>query len=168
MTNIMPRESPPRNGAAAVEFAAVMPLLVLLLVGIWEVGRIVDMAEIANNAAREGARQASTGEKPVGPDTVDSVERSVKDYLRNAGVTDTSGVTVTFTNLTQPAQTDPRDATQGDRLRLTVSVPIDSNRWSSLSRITTGSNLVSTVEWRCMVDIPVAVDPILPVDPATN
>lgn len=47
------------RGQALVEFALVLPLLILLLVGILDVGRLVYAYHTANNAAREGGRQAT-------------------------------------------------------------------------------------------------------------
>ena len=51
----------PRRGSAAVEAAVVMPVIVTMLLGMLEVGRLVEVQEIMNNAAREGARQAAGG-----------------------------------------------------------------------------------------------------------
>lgn len=48
----------PRRGQALVEFALVLPLFVLILVGIFDVGRLVYAYHTVNNAAREGGRQA--------------------------------------------------------------------------------------------------------------
>lgn len=47
------------RGAAAVEMAIVLPLLVLLLGGIVDFGRAFYTKNILTNAAREGARAAS-------------------------------------------------------------------------------------------------------------
>jgi hypothetical protein len=44
------------RGAAAVEFALVVPVLVLLLLGIIELGYIFNQQLTVSNAAREGAR----------------------------------------------------------------------------------------------------------------
>ena len=44
------------RGAAAVEFALVVPLLVLLLVGIAEIGRAYYLQTTLSGAAREGVR----------------------------------------------------------------------------------------------------------------
>jgi len=41
-----------------VEFALILPLLVLLLVGVFDVGRLVFAYHTVNNAAREGGRVA--------------------------------------------------------------------------------------------------------------
>lgn len=44
------------RGAAAVEFAIVVPVLLLLVVGIAEFGRAYSTAAVLSGAAREGAR----------------------------------------------------------------------------------------------------------------
>jgi Flp pilus assembly protein TadG len=49
------------DGAAAVEFALLLPLLVLLLFGIIEFGLAFNTRIQATNAAREGARMAVVG-----------------------------------------------------------------------------------------------------------
>jgi Flp pilus assembly protein TadG len=81
-----------RHGAAAVELAILLPtVLVPLLFGIWEVGRLVQIQQIVANAAREGGRQASTGKY-----TEFDIRDDIKDYLTNAGL-DTTNVQITVT-----------------------------------------------------------------------
>ncbi len=46
----------PEGGAAAVEFALVIPLLLLILCGIFDFGNLYFQWDVANNAARQGAR----------------------------------------------------------------------------------------------------------------
>ena len=45
-----------RRGDAIVEFALVLPILLLILFGILELGRVLDAWIVVQNAAREGAR----------------------------------------------------------------------------------------------------------------
>ena len=52
------RSLPHGRGQALVEFALVVPLFVLLLVGLFDVGRAVFSFHTVNNAAREAARLA--------------------------------------------------------------------------------------------------------------
>src|SRR5205085_3822900 len=53
--------SDPRRGAATVELAVLLPLLVTLLLGIWEVGRLIDVTQVLFNGAREGGRLGAVG-----------------------------------------------------------------------------------------------------------
>ena len=49
------------RGAAAVEFALIAPLLILLVFGIIEFGRVWSARNVYISAAREGARVAAVG-----------------------------------------------------------------------------------------------------------
>jgi Flp pilus assembly protein TadG len=48
-----------QRAQAIVEFAIVLPILMMLLVGLLEVGRMIFMYSAVNNASREAARYAS-------------------------------------------------------------------------------------------------------------
>jgi Flp pilus assembly protein TadG len=52
---------PCRRGAAIVEAAIVMNVFLLLIFGIFEFGHFVMVKQLMDNAARDGARMASTG-----------------------------------------------------------------------------------------------------------
>lgn len=142
---------PIRHGAAALEFAIILPFLLLLLLGIWEVGRIVQVTQIISNAAREGARSASTGTK-----NFDQVRSVVDTYLQNAGI-DPAGLTVEITNATtgDGPTYDPTQAEQLDLLQVYVSLPVDNIRWLALDQITDISVIETRVEWRSMKDVPI-------------
>jgi Flp pilus assembly protein TadG len=64
---------------AAVEFAFFAPVIVLLMIGIWEVGRIAHVSSILNNGAREAARDASLGQ-----DNFLTVANNTLAYLQSA------------------------------------------------------------------------------------
>src|SRR4051812_24034582 len=70
-----------RLGAATVEFAFLAPLLLVVVLGIWELGRMVEVQQIISNAAREGGRQASTGNL-----TNEQVKAVVRNYMTQAGL----------------------------------------------------------------------------------
>lgn len=69
-----------QKGAAAVEFAIVLPLLVLLMGGIIEFGIILYDQQVINNATREGARAAVN---PLPSKlTADAIQQIVVDYCK--------------------------------------------------------------------------------------
>lgn len=147
-----------RAGVAAVELAVVLPLLVFLLVGVWEVGRIIEVQQVLTNAAREGGRQVSTAHK-----TFDQCKEDVVNYLKLNGITSVSTSDVTIVNLTD-ASRDPINADQLDRFRITVSVPVESIRWILLDRLTTVTHLTVQVDWYSMRDIPITVNDVIPLN----
>ncbi|TDW66655.1 TadE/TadG family type IV pilus assembly protein [Kribbella pratensis] len=53
------------RGAAAVEFALLLPLLLLVVMGIVDFGRMLNAQETLTNAAREGARLVALGQPNV-------------------------------------------------------------------------------------------------------
>jgi Flp pilus assembly protein TadG len=55
----------PRRGQALVEFALVLPLLILLLVGVLDFGRAIFAYNSLSNAARSGAREAIVDQNPA-------------------------------------------------------------------------------------------------------
>jgi Flp pilus assembly protein TadG len=83
------------EGAAAVEFALLLPLLMLILFGIIEFGLILYNQEVITNASREGARFGIVIGSPRPDDTL--IRGVVTSYLTNAGLTvcDASCVQVT-------------------------------------------------------------------------
>ncbi len=148
-----------RPGLAAVELAILLPLLVLLLLGTWEVGRMVEVNQLLTNAAREGGRQASTGTK-----TVAEIKAEVVRYLQQ---NDIDGVTiddVTVTNLTDATRAEPTDAEQLDQFRVTVSVPVDSVRFILLDRVTGVTTLSAQSDWYSMRDLPITVNSTIPLN----
>jgi len=139
---------------AAVEFALAAPLLLLILLGIWEVGRLVEVQQLLNNAAREGGRQASTGQK-----TASQVQTVALNYLTLAGI-NTTGASVTVTNLTSGL--DPTSANQMDHFQIAVSLPFDNVRWVLLNQVTNVTTLNATADWYSFHDLPVAVSQTIP------
>jgi Flp pilus assembly protein TadG len=130
-----------RRGTAAVEMAFVTPLIVTLLLGTWEMGRLVEVQQIISDAAREGGRQASCGQMTSG-----QVATAVKNYVSIAGLP-TADLVVTVSDLTNPG-TDVSQATALDQLQITVTLPFADVRWTPLTLVTNNSTLVTaTVIW---------------------
>jgi Flp pilus assembly protein TadG len=142
-----------RHGLAAVELALVLPLLTMFLLGIWEVGRICEVQAILSNAAREGARQAATGQL-----TATQVGSIVTEYLAQEGVP-TADVVVTVTNQgfpgnPSPPDNNPQDATDLDHLQVVVTIPFRDVRWINLPLVTNNNTLIyAQVTWSCMKDL---------------
>ncbi|MFO0879458.1 MAG: TadE/TadG family type IV pilus assembly protein [Gemmataceae bacterium] len=160
------------RGIAALEFALVMPLLVTILVGLWEVGRLIQLQQMLSNAAREGARLAAQSQtiNSTGTPTQISlstgspnVKQQVVNYLKQAGLNvNTNDVTVTFAFTTgDTTKTQPYQGTKGQRFRVTVELPISSLRWTAL-KLTNVVKLTSTVNWTCLVDDPFTIDTTIP------
>lgn len=143
-----------RPATAAVEFVVILPFVVMLLLGMWEGGRLIEIEQILNNAAREGARQAASGQM-----NYSQVQNVVTNYLTNAGVP-TGNVSVTIRNLgfpgnPPPPDNNPQDATQLDQLQVSISMPFNDVRWTTLSLVTnSGTQLNATAIWSSLKDIP--------------
>jgi Flp pilus assembly protein TadG len=69
-----------RKGVAAVEFAIVLPLFVIMFLGMVELGRGLMVQQVITNAAREGARFAASDSKV----TSQQVTALVQAYLTNS------------------------------------------------------------------------------------
>ncbi len=158
-----------RRAAAAVEMAVLAPLLITVLLGIWEVGRMIEVQQLVNNAAREGARKAAVGSM-IDPTTGSSknitasdVTTTVTTYLTTNGV-NTTGITVTYSNLTTPSATDPYQASQSDHLRVSVTLPFSNVRYIALTSLTGITQLNGTADWNSMLDTNVTVPTTLPTN----
>jgi Flp pilus assembly protein TadG len=151
-----------RRGVAAVEFAFIAPIMIALVFGIWEIGRMVQVMQVLENAAREGARQASTATA-----SLTDIKANVQSYITNAepGVTNINGYDLRYSNITHSSVSDPQNATQLDRFTIQVVLPFDNVRMFMPSFIVPqGTNLVATVDWYSMRDLPVTVTTGLPVE----
>jgi hypothetical protein len=79
--NLFQRSRTSERGAELIEFALVLPLLLLLVLGIVDFGFMFQRLEVVTNAAREGARLAVL----PGYDTNDVIDR-VNSYMQEGGV----------------------------------------------------------------------------------
>src|SRR4051794_19674613 len=81
---------PPTRGPALVEFALVLPILLLMIFGIVDAGRLIFTYNTISNAARDGARVAIVNQSPSGTDTCDTLSATAWP----TGCAITSGVTL--------------------------------------------------------------------------
>jgi Flp pilus assembly protein TadG len=100
------------SGQNLVEFALVVVMLLLLVVGIVEFGRVWNLYQILANAAREGARLASL---PTGFTTAAAVTARVQGYLATGNV-DPSKTTISIGGAGV-------DGGTGTQVSVTVSYP---------------------------------------------
>jgi Flp pilus assembly protein TadG len=75
-----------------VEFAIVLPLLMLMMIAVFEFGRAWNIYQVMTDAARSGARTAVVADPSV---TQDSVVALVRRALGRAGAGAGAAVTVT-------------------------------------------------------------------------
>ena len=97
------------RGQSMVEFALVLPLLLLILGGLIDFGRVFNQSMIVTAAAREGARAAAVGESAS---VAANAAAAAKAY---AAAIDQGGLQVSV-NPTAPAS--------GDRMTVTVTNPV--------------------------------------------
>jgi hypothetical protein len=80
-----------QNGVAAVEFAVVLPILVIILLGIFDFALLFYNKQVLTNASREGARAAivlDNWEDPDSPGNTDAakitaLKKIMEDYCDN-------------------------------------------------------------------------------------
>ena len=72
-----------KDGQSVIEFALILPILLLVLFGITEFGRAIMVTNVLNTASREGARLAAVS--PVGDSL--SVRGRVVQVLQAANIT---------------------------------------------------------------------------------
>jgi uncharacterized repeat protein (TIGR01451 family) len=125
MNNLIFRKTKKSRAQAMVEFALALPLLLMLLYGLLETGRLIFIYSSTVTAARQAARYGSaTGESPNGV-----------PYYRDCGGINAAAQNVgfinTFQNIAINYDTGPgttnvdtcpmgRDAQNGDRIRVSV------------------------------------------------
>ena len=121
------------KGAAMVELAIILPILLLVLFGIIEISLILYNKAMITNASREGARAGivfyadpNTGNySPLGINDIpprSGIRTIVNNYLANYLVS-FSGVPATANTTVVPAQCPPLTATPPRQIAVTVTYP---------------------------------------------
>lgn len=118
------------RGASLVEFAIVLPFLLVLLLGIVEFGWALGQMNDIRHGAREAARLAA----------VDTGSATLMRTLVCSSMDLGSGQTVTFT--------DSANGAAGEEAVVTVSLPVQSLTGASLITSLLPSSLTSTVRTR--------------------
>ncbi|MFW6089214.1 MAG: TadE/TadG family type IV pilus assembly protein [Gemmatimonadota bacterium] len=113
------------SGQALAEIAIALPLLLLMLIGIWEFARAYQIQQVVVNAAREGARIVVLPNSSGG--TVDSATNAINHYLAAGSI---SGASI---NITGTEDT-------GQPMTVQVSVPYSFNLIGPVIRLATGND----------------------------
>src|SRR5262245_60642408 len=158
-----------RRGVAIVEFAFILPILVVVLLGVWEIGRMIQVQQVLKNAAREGARVAAQGfiiNDAGAPTEIHAntgspnVEATVRNYPREAGI-NTDGLQVRFSFVGTTRVSEPYQGVKGQAFRVEVKLPFNNVRWTLLG-LTNITELGANVTWRSLVDDPFTLDTNIP------
>lgn len=115
------------DGASLVEFALLMPLLLLLTLGIVELGYLLGQNNEVRHAAHEGARLAAVNDANLGDKTCDSIGLG-------------SDVAIDFT--------DASPAEIGEQATVTVTLPVSSLSGLSFIEAFLPNNLSTTADFR--------------------
>ena len=111
------RRCPSERGAAAVEFALVLPLLLMLVLGGIDWGWYFFVREVAINAAREGARVGSVN-------AVDAADARVDAHAAAAGYL--AGVGLTQGTVSETTPTVLVGTSSVSTVRVVVTYPVGS------------------------------------------
>jgi Flp pilus assembly protein TadG len=117
-----------RQGGAAVEFAVIAPVLVILLLGMFEVTRAIQVKNYLTDAARSSSRVAIQ----PGSDNA-SVQNHINTVLTANGIS-TSYATITI--LVNGKVVDVNTAVKYDQISVKIGVPISTITWVALSYFT--------------------------------
>jgi Flp pilus assembly protein TadG len=103
------------RGQAVVEFALVLPLLLVLMISVWEFARAWNIQQVLTDAAREGARVAvvGSGKGLDGPTIKADAENAVRGALSIAAIDpDDADITV-----------EGEEDGRGDPVTVTIALP---------------------------------------------
>lgn len=121
-----------RKGAAVVEFAIIAPVLVMLILGMIEVGRFVNANQVVTNASREGARRASMADKN------DTMAGTItREFLSNAGFSGSAAEV----NVMRGGDSD------NAYVVVEVTLPSESFRWVPVNMVQQSAHAATTM--RC-------------------
>ena len=116
-----------RQGAVAVEFAVVAPVLMAIVGGMIELNRVFDAQNLLESAAREGARLACMDREGMlsdGQSANDKLVSDVQNFLESNGIP-AENVGVSVTHADNPEADFNLDDPANDLALFEVSVTID-------------------------------------------
>ena len=133
------RRTAPRRGAALLEFAIIMPVLLIVVLGMIEIGRAVMVTEVLTHAARMGARTAA-----ISSGSTSGALTAANKVLTDSGI---NGATVQV-YVNGSSLKDASTAVSGDEIAVTISEPYANVTWLSNPKYLNGKNLNARVVMR--------------------
>jgi len=144
------------EAAALIEFAVALPLLVVLIVGIFDFGGAFNLKQELSNAVREGARFGASqpsndiSATSLTPPSVDAIRFLVDSYLRRAKINDCG-----LSAIPEPAQAGglvwvytASTGCGGNALTLTIGrgvlIPVTAN---GLNLVCTNVHITYPYQW---------------------
>lgn len=121
-----------RRAVAAVEFALVAPLLVLVVLGTIDVGQYVNVGQVVNNASREGARHACREDVTTVSEVTTKVQNYMASAFPNVSSTDLNAaltVTVRDENNAVIPSGDLTNISSGSGVSVQVALQYEPVRW---------------------------------------
>jgi Flp pilus assembly protein TadG len=122
-----------RRAAAAVEFALILPLLVLLLVGLFELSRGMMVKQTLSAAARKGCRTGiihQYGNQDITTDATNILRDNNFDSSK-FNPPSVGSITITVTGPNGQSLKDALDAPSGSTVSVQVAIPASSVKWFS-------------------------------------
>lgn len=116
------------RGAVLIEFATIMPVLMMITIGIFQTGLILFQQQALHSAAREGAREAA-----IPDSTTADIDLAVNDALVGVNFANAPSVVVTPA-VTQPCLDRPGEAvTVNLNTSATLDIPFLAGQTLSLN-----------------------------------
>jgi hypothetical protein len=116
-----------RRGVVAVEFALVVPMFTVLVLGMIELGRGLEVSQVLSTAVREGARFAAMDEEDLllpGQTRNEKTIQDIRNFITAAGFPG-SAVTVAISDADSPGSpfdlSDPANALRLFRIDLSLA-----------------------------------------------
>ncbi len=138
--SVRQRHERSRCGAALVEMAVVLPLLLTIVMGIIEFGRALMVSQLVTNAAREGTRLAA-----MDGSTNTEVEAYVRQFVTttlNVAPADINVAIVITAATGNPSPVNNiSNAKTRDQIQLSVSVPFEKVSYMTPVRIAGNTNI---------------------------
>lgn len=105
-----------QRGQSLIEFALLLPLLMMIMAAAIDLARVFDTYVSITNASREGARYGASF-----PDDADGIRDQVRRELTDSGIPEPDNITPTCSAYADGSSMSCSSVSSGDRITVTVS-----------------------------------------------